>query len=262
MEPAIRIISQQERLPLGDSTRCVLLYSLKERGEPSDIVIYCSDGQNAGAFAHQFFNAFGANCFWFVGADCSPEHRNAECVIGRDDFSFGMHESFFVNTVVDWATKVIGIRHSRNRSAVFGYSCGGALAASIGIRHPDVYGTIFALSIAYPIALAIRALELEPKKFEEPSLGILAWPFLAFSQMIWFVRLNATRRFFSSTSNLLGTMTVVSAVLTVPTAGLILLGLCVTLDLGVDPIDRLGASELRCVVQSLGGIASVIVALT
>jgi len=148
MEPAIRIFCQQERLPLGDSTRRVVLYSLKERGEPSDIVIYCSDGQNAGAFAHQFFNAFGADCIWFVGVDCSPEHRNAEYVIGRDNFSFEKHESFFVNTVVDWATQVIGIRHSRNRSAVFGYSCGGAFAASIGIRHPDVYGTIFAFSIA------------------------------------------------------------------------------------------------------------------
>ena len=118
------------------------------------------------------------------------------------------------------------------------------------------------IAIAYPIALAMRVLELEPKKFEEPSLGILVWPFLAFSLMIWLIRLNATRRFYSSTSNLLGTMTVVSAVMTVPAAGLILLGLCVTLDLGVDSVDRLGASELWCVVQSLGGIASVIVALS
>jgi enterochelin esterase-like enzyme len=148
VEPAIRIFSQQEKLPLGDFTRRVSLYSLKERGEPSDVVIYCPDGQNVGAFAHQFFNAFGADSFWFVGVDCSPEQRNAEYVLGRDDVSFGMHESFFVNTVVDWATKTIGIRHVRNRSAVFGYSCGGAFAASIGIRHPDVYGTIFAFSIA------------------------------------------------------------------------------------------------------------------
>lgn len=162
MEPAIRIFSQQERLPLGASTRRIVLYSLKERGEPSDIVIYCSDGQNAGAFAHQFFNAFEDDCFWFVGVDCSPEHRNAEYVIGRDDCSFGMHEFFFVNTVVDWATKVIGIRHTRNQSAVFGYSCGGAFAASIGIRHPDVYGTIFAFSIAgRPVTNFEAQLELD-----------------------------------------------------------------------------------------------------
>jgi len=148
MEAAIKIFSRHERLPLGDSTRRVTLYSLKERGEPNDIVVYCSDGQNAGAFAQQFFNAFAAECFWFIGVDCSNEHRNAEYVFGRDDSSFGVHESFFINTVVDWATKVIGIRHARDQSAVFGYSCGGAFAVSIGIRHPDVYGTIFAFSIA------------------------------------------------------------------------------------------------------------------
>jgi len=147
-EPTIRVFSQQELLPLGVSARRVVLYSLKERGVSSDTVIYCSDGQNAGAFAHQFFKAFEVDNFWFVGVDCSPENRNAEYVIGRDDRNFGMHESFFVNTVVDWATRVIGIRHARNQSAVFGYSCGGAFAASMGIRHPDVYGTIFAFSIA------------------------------------------------------------------------------------------------------------------
>lgn len=49
---------------------------------------------------------------------------------------------------MDWATKLIGIKHARDRSAVFGYSCGHAFAASIGIRHPGVYGTILAFSIA------------------------------------------------------------------------------------------------------------------
>lgn len=142
------MLSRHEQLPLGNSTRRVSLFSLKERGEPDDIVVYCSDGQSVGAFAQQFFNAFGSDCFWFVGVDCSTKHRNAEYVIGQDDSSFGMHESFFVNTVVDWATKVIGIQHSMDQLAVFGYSCGGAFAASLGIRHPDVYGTIFAFSIA------------------------------------------------------------------------------------------------------------------
>ncbi|QDV70862.1 Putative esterase [Rosistilla carotiformis] len=142
------MLCRHERLPFDKSTRRVSLFSLKNRGEPDDVVVYCSDGQSIGAFAQQFFNAFGADCFWFVGVDCSTEHRNAEYVIGRDDSIFEMHECFFVNTVVDWATKAIGIQHSRGQSAVFGYSCGGAFAASIGIRHPDVYGTIFAFSIA------------------------------------------------------------------------------------------------------------------
>ena len=142
------MLCRREHLPFSDSTRRVNLFSLKERGAPDGIVIYCTDGQNVGAFAQQFFDAFGTDCFWFVGVDCSNEHRNAEYVIGRDDSSFRIHESFFVNTVVDWATDVIGLKHSRDQSAIFGYSCGGAFAASMGIRHPEVYGTIFAFSIA------------------------------------------------------------------------------------------------------------------
>ena len=148
MEVAIRIFSQYEHLNFGDSTRRVTLYSLKELGEPNDIVLYCSDGQSTETFAHRFFNEFGDDCFWFVGVDSSIEHRNAEYVIGREDSRFELHESFFVSTVVDWASKIIGIRHAKHQAAVFGFSCGGAFAASMGIRNSHVFGTVFAFSIA------------------------------------------------------------------------------------------------------------------
>lgn len=144
---AIKIFTQHERLPFADATRGVALYSLKECGEPGDIVVYCSDGQSTRAFAQQFYRASGAG-IWFVGVDCSPEFRNAEYVIERDEGRFAVHELFFMTTVVDWAAKLIGIQHVRERAAVFGFSCGGAFAASIGIRHPEVYGAIFAFSIA------------------------------------------------------------------------------------------------------------------
>ncbi len=118
------------------------------------------------------------------------------------------------------------------------------------------------VAIAYPIALAMRAFEIEPKNLYEPNLGTLAWPLLIFSQAVWFVKLNASRKLFRSTLNLLGTMTLVSVFLIFPAAVLILLGLGAALDLGVEPTERLGVSEAWCVLQSLGGIASVIVALT
>lgn len=144
----IRLFRQYDRLRFGNEHRRVHLYSLKERGRPGDIVIYCSDGQGAGAFALNFFNAYGLANFWFVGVDASSDCRNAEYVIDRDESRFAVHESFFVNIVVDWATAKIGIPHAREESVVFGYSCGGAFAASMGIRHPDVFRTIFAFSIA------------------------------------------------------------------------------------------------------------------
>ncbi|WP_417732916.1 alpha/beta hydrolase [Rosistilla oblonga] len=142
------MLSRNQQLPFGNSIRRVTLYSLKEHGEANDIVVYCSDGQSVEAFAKRFFHTIGAESFWFVGVDCSTEHRNAEYVIGRDGPIFERHESFFINDVMDWATKVIGTQPSRERSAVFGYSCGGAFAASMGIRHPDLFGSIFAFSIA------------------------------------------------------------------------------------------------------------------
>ena len=144
----MRVLSQTERLPFGGSTRRVSLYSTKERGASGDVVIYCSDGQSVETIAHRFYEAVRADWVWFVGVDCSTEFRNEEYLFGQDDFHFELHEAFFANDVVDWATNLIGVPHAKERSAVFGFSCGGAFATSIGIRHPDVFETVFAFSIA------------------------------------------------------------------------------------------------------------------
>ena len=142
------MLTQRAKIRLGDSSRGVTVCSLKNRADPEDFVLFCSDGQSTEAFAREYFRAYSNKSFWFVGADCSIKHRNAEYVIGRDTYRFDEHQLFFSQTLLDWTERTIGVKHHRERAAVFGYSCGGSFAASMGIRSPDKYGLVFAFSIA------------------------------------------------------------------------------------------------------------------
>lgn len=142
------MFQRYEQLPLKNTTRGVTICSMKHTAEPSDFVLYCSDGQCTSKFAQHFYQTIPQAAVWFVGVDSSPDDRNAEYVIGRDDERFRVHESFFVDTLLGWTEQAIGKKHDRDRAGVFGFSCGGAFAASMGIRHPDKFGTVFAFSVA------------------------------------------------------------------------------------------------------------------
>ena len=56
---------------------------------------------------------------------------------------FAAHERFFVEDARRWVARRFGVALPADRTAVFGYSAGGELALALGLRHPDVYGTIF-----------------------------------------------------------------------------------------------------------------------
>jgi enterochelin esterase-like enzyme len=56
---------------------------------------------------------------------------------------FAAHEEFFVVGVRRWVASRFGVALPANRTGVFGYSAGGELALALGLRHPDVYGTVF-----------------------------------------------------------------------------------------------------------------------
>lgn len=57
---------------------------------------------------------------------------------------FAAHEKFFVEEIGQWAKSRFSIDLPPERTAVFGVSAGGELALALGLRHPDVYGYIFA----------------------------------------------------------------------------------------------------------------------
>jgi enterochelin esterase-like enzyme len=63
-----------------------------------------------------------------------------------DEDRFNAHEKFFVQDVRDWVRSRFDVALPAPRTAVWGASAGGELALAIGVRHPDIYGTVFCAS--------------------------------------------------------------------------------------------------------------------
>jgi pimeloyl-ACP methyl ester carboxylesterase len=63
-----------------------------------------------------------------------------------DPDRFGAHEAFFVEDVRRWALSRFGVALPTDRTVVFGVSAGAELALAMGLRHPDIYGTVLAAS--------------------------------------------------------------------------------------------------------------------
>src|SRR5262249_45275509 len=63
-----------------------------------------------------------------------------------DPERFAAHENFFVEDLRRWARSRFDVALSADRTAVFGVSAGGELALAMGLRHPDIYGTVFCAS--------------------------------------------------------------------------------------------------------------------
>jgi enterochelin esterase-like enzyme len=110
-------------------------------------VVFASDGQLISAWG-DVLAAAGGPPTMIVGV-----HRLADEMLRLHEYSpgfdperFAAHERFFVDEVRDWARTRFGVALPRERTAVFGVSAGGELALAIGLRHPDVYGSLFCAS--------------------------------------------------------------------------------------------------------------------
>jgi len=79
--------------------------------------------------------------------DPGQDVRAQEYLLGENQERFEAHERFFVYEVWDWAARTLGASSSREGCALFGFSNGGAFAISMGIRHPERYGTVIAFSL-------------------------------------------------------------------------------------------------------------------
>ena len=140
---------ERHLLKLGDSQRAITVCVPHQPSSGDEYVLFCADGQGTSAFATEFFNAYPQDAtLWFVGVDSCHLHRNAEYVVGRDEKRFAIHESFLIKTVWQWFEQEFGITLTRQRTGVFGYSCGGSFAISMGIRHPNRFGTVLGFSVA------------------------------------------------------------------------------------------------------------------
>ena len=59
---------------------------------------------------------------------------------------FAAHETFLVDVVRHWTNSRLGVALPAERTAVLGVSAGGELALALGLRHPDVFGSVFCAS--------------------------------------------------------------------------------------------------------------------
>lgn len=111
-------------------------------------VVYTADGGwHVEPLAHALERA-GAATTLIVGPHGrdSDDERLQEYIPGIDDQRFAAHEQFFVEEVGRWTATRFELALPPGRIAVWGASRGAELALALGLRHPDLYGTVLAAS--------------------------------------------------------------------------------------------------------------------
>ena len=127
-----------------DGGRQVTVYVPADRPEA---VVFAGDGE--------LISQWGGD---LEAADVPPTvivgvHRLADETLRLHEYSpgidperFSAHERFFGEDVGHWAGSRFGVALPAARTAVCGVSAGGELALAMGLRHPDVYGTVLCAS--------------------------------------------------------------------------------------------------------------------
>ncbi|UXN74562.1 esterase family protein [Devosia sp. A8/3-2] len=72
--------------------------------------------------------------------------RLGEYSPGFDPARFALHERFFVHDVREWVRSRLGVMLPADRTAVAGVSASAEFALAMAMRHPNLYGTVFAAS--------------------------------------------------------------------------------------------------------------------
>jgi Ser/Thr protein kinase RdoA (MazF antagonist)/predicted esterase len=111
---------------------------------PPEAVVFAGDGQGVAQWG-ALLEAADVPPTMIVGV-----HGLADETLRLHEYSpvfdaerFAAHEKFFVEDVGRWVRARFGLTLPPERTAVYGASAGGELALALGLRHPDVYGTIF-----------------------------------------------------------------------------------------------------------------------
>ncbi len=116
-------------------------------GEVEAIVYLADGGWHVGALSEALERAaLPATIIVGVHGLADDDGRLREYVPGFDAECFLGHERFFVDDVTRWVASRFGPALPGERMAVWGASLGGELALAMGIRHPDVFGSVFAAS--------------------------------------------------------------------------------------------------------------------
>jgi enterochelin esterase-like enzyme len=127
-----------------DGGRQVTVYLPADRPEA---VVFAGDGELISQWGADLETA-DAPPTVIVGVHRLPDEtlRLHEYSPGFDPERFSAHERFFGEDVGPWARSRFGVALPAERTAVCGVSAGGELALAMGLRHPDVYGTVLCAS--------------------------------------------------------------------------------------------------------------------
>jgi enterochelin esterase-like enzyme len=117
-------------------------------GRP-EAIVYAGDGQLIAPWGARIASS-GLPPVMVVGAyrtdDDDEMSRIREYSPSFEPARFAAHEDFFVRAIRERVRKRFGVALPRERTAVCGVSASGELALALGLRHPEVYGTVFCAS--------------------------------------------------------------------------------------------------------------------
>lgn len=115
--------------------------------DPPEAVVFAGDGQEVARWGSLLETA-DVPPTMIVGV-----HGLADETLRLHEYSpvfdaerFAAHEQFFVEDVGRWVRERFGFTLAAERTAIYGASAGGELALALGLRHPDLYGTVLACS--------------------------------------------------------------------------------------------------------------------
>ena len=121
---------------------------------PPEAIVFAGDGQLIASWGG-VLEAAGVPPTLVVGAhrpddetlrlhEYSPGQSTAAFTF--DPERFAAHEQFFVDDLRRWAHLRFAVELPAERTAVFGVSASAELALAMGLRHPHIYGAVFAAS--------------------------------------------------------------------------------------------------------------------
>jgi enterochelin esterase-like enzyme len=115
--------------------------------EPPEAIVLAGDGEVVSGWGGDL-GAAGVPPTMVVGVHRSPEEtlRLHEYSPGFDPQRFAAHERFLVRDVRGWVRSRFAVALPAERTAMFGMSASGELALGLGLRHPDIFGSVLCAS--------------------------------------------------------------------------------------------------------------------
>jgi pimeloyl-ACP methyl ester carboxylesterase len=115
--------------------------------QPPKSIVFAGDGQRISKWGRLLERA-GVLSTMIAGVHGLTDEmpRLHEYSPNFDPERFAAHENFFVEDARSWMKSRFGVALPAERTAAFGMSAGGELALALGLRHPDIYGTVFCAS--------------------------------------------------------------------------------------------------------------------